>query len=78
MASYMLSAIIQKVTGEKLVDYLDSRFFQPLGIIKPEWKSGPMGINIGGWGLRITTEDIAKLGQFYLQKGQWEGKQLLS
>ena len=78
MASYMLSAIIQKVTGEKLVDYLDSRFFQPLEIIKPEWKSGPMGINIGGWGLSITTEDIAKLGQFYLQKGQWEGKQLLS
>ena len=78
MASYMLSAIIQTVTGEKLVDYLDTRFFQPLEIIKPEWKSCPMGINIGGWGLRITTEDIAKLGQFYLQKGRWEGKQLLS
>ena len=43
MASYMLSAIIQKVTGEKLVDYLDSRFFQPLAIIKPDWKSGPYG-----------------------------------
>lgn len=78
MATYMLSAIITKVTGEKLVDYLDPRFFQPLGIKKPEWDEDPMGINTGGWGLHITTESIAKLGQFYLQKGRWEGRQLLT
>ncbi len=78
MATYMLSAIIQKVTGEKLVDYLDPRLFQPLKIKKPEWDEDPMGINVGGWGLRVVTEDIAKLGQLYLQKGVWEGKQLLS
>lgn len=78
MASYMLSAIIQQVTGEKLVDYLNPRLFQPLQIKKPEWDSCPMGITAGGWGLHILTEDIAKLGQFYLQKGKWDGSQLLS
>ena len=77
-ATYMLSAIIQKVTGEKLVDYLDSRLFQPLQIKKPEWDTCPLGINTGGWGLHIRTEDIAKLGQLYLQKGNWKGQQLLS
>jgi hypothetical protein len=78
MATYILSAIIQKVTGEKLVDYLDPRLFQPLKISKPEWDTCPMGINTGGWGLHIVTEDIAKLGQLYLQKGKWEEAQLLS
>lgn len=77
-ATYMLSAILQKVTGEKLVDYLEPRLFQPLNIKKPHWDSCPKGINTGGWGLRITTEDIAKLGQLYLQQGQWQGKQLIS
>ena len=77
-ATYMLSAILQKVTGEKLVDYLTSRLFDPLKIKQPRWDVCPKGINTGGWGLSITTEDIAKLGQFYLQKGQWNGEQLLS
>ncbi len=77
-ATYMLSAILQKVTGERLVDYLDKRLFQPLKIKKPEWDTCPRGINTGGWGLHIVTEDIAKLGQLYLQKGKWEGRQLLS
>lgn len=77
-ATYMLSAILQKVSGEKVVDYLDSRLWQPLGIPKPEWDTCPMGINTGGWGLHIRTEDIAKLGQLYLQKGMWEGQQIIS
>lgn len=78
MATFMLSAIIQKITGEKLVDYLYPRLFQPLKINKPDWDTSPMGINTGGWGLHIVTEDIAKLGQLYLQNGMWEGEQLLS
>ena len=78
MATYMLSAIIQKVTGEQLVDYLSPRLFDPLGIPKPHWDECPLGINTGGWGLRIRTEDIAKLGQLYLQKGVWQGKRVLS
>ena len=77
-ATYMLSAIIQRVTGEKLVDYLYPRLFEPLGIDRPEWETDPRGINTGGWGLHLTTEDIAKFGVFYIQEGKWNGNQLLS
>jgi len=77
-ATYMLSAVIQKVSGTKLVDYLEPRLFKPLNIKKPVWDECPMGKSLGGFGLNITTEDIAKLGQLYLQKGNWNGKQLLS
>jgi hypothetical protein len=77
-ASYMLSAILQKVTGEMLNDYLRPRLYEPLGIENPVWEISPQGIHMGGFGLNITTEDIAKFGQLYLQKGQWEGRQLLS
>ena len=77
-ATYMLSAIIQRVTGEKLVDYLYPRLFEPLGIDRPEWETDPRGINTGGWGLHLTTEDIAKFGVLYIQEGKWNGNQLLS
>ncbi|MDR1764459.1 MAG: beta-lactamase family protein [Dysgonamonadaceae bacterium] len=77
MATYMLSAIIQKVTGQRLLDYLTPRLFQPLGIEGAEWEISPDSINTGGWGLRVKTEDMAKLGQLYLQKGKWNGRQLL-
>jgi CubicO group peptidase (beta-lactamase class C family) len=77
MATYVLSAIIQKTTGEKLIDYLSPRLFQPLGIVGATWQESPQGINTGGWGLSVTTEDMAKLGLLILQKGQWNGQQLL-
>jgi len=77
LATYMLSAIIQKVTGEKLIDYLYPRLFRPLGIVGATWDECPQGVNIGGWGLYVKTEDMAKLGQFFLQKGKWNGVQLL-
>lgn len=77
MVTYVLSAIIQKVTGEKLIDYLYPRLFRPLGIAGATWSESPQGINAGGWGLSIKTEDMAKLGLFILQKGKWNGKQLL-
>jgi len=77
VATYMLSAIVQKVTGEKTIDYLSSRLFKPLGISGVDWETDPDGVNVGGWGLRLHTEDLAKTGQFYLQKGKWNGKQLL-
>ncbi len=76
-ASYMLSAIVQKVTGMKVLDYLQPRLFEPLGIKGATWETSPQGINMGGWGLRITTEDIARFGQLYLQKGKWFGQQIL-
>ncbi|MDC0308140.1 beta-lactamase family protein [Planctomycetaceae bacterium] len=76
-ATYMLSAIVQKVTGETVLDYLTPRLFEPLGIKKPKWDNSPQGISIGGYGLYLRTEDISKFGQLYLQKGKWNGKQLI-
>ncbi len=77
VATYMLSAIVQKVTGEKIIDYLTPRLFQPLGITGIDWELDGQGINTGGWGLRLKTEDMAKFGQLFLQKGMWKGKQVL-
>lgn len=77
-ATYMLSAILQKAAGETLLQYLEPRLFKPLGIMNPTWESCPRGINTGGYGLKITTEDIARFGQLYLQKGMWQGERLLS
>jgi hypothetical protein len=77
LGTYMLSAIVQKVTGQKIIDYLTPRLFEPLGIEGMDWEVDPKGINTGGWGLRIKTEDMAKFGQLFLQKGKWDGKQIL-
>ena len=77
LGTYMLSAIVQKVSGEKVVDYLTPRLFDPLHIDKPRWEESPQGINCGGWGLYLKTEDLAKMGQLLLQKGEWNGKQLI-
>lgn len=76
-ATYMVSAIVQKVTGQTVLDYLGPRLFGPLGIKNPTWESSPQGVSVGGWGLSITTEDIARFGQLYLQKGVWHGNRLL-
>ena len=77
LGTYMLSAIVQKVTGEKVVDYLYPRLFRPLGIVNARWQESPQGINTGGWGLYLKTEDLAKMGQLFLQKGNWNGQQIL-
>jgi hypothetical protein len=73
----MLSAIVQKVTGQTVMDYLMPRLFEPLGITDITFDTCPMGINTGGWGLSIRTEDIAKFGLLYAQKGLWHGQQIL-
>jgi len=77
MGSYTLSAIVTKVTGQTTLEYLKPRLFEPLGIENPEWGSSPEGNSLGGYGLKLRTEDIAKFGQLYLQKGKWKVKQLL-
>lgn len=77
MATYMVSAILQKVTGITVRDYLMPRLFGPLGIPEPEWDTCPKGVSAGGWGLWLTTREISRFGQFLLQKGKWESKQLL-
>lgn len=76
-ATYMLAAILHKVTGQFLLDYLQSRLLEPLGITGAIWEKCPRGIAAGGWGLSITTEDIAKFGQLYLKMGIWNGKRIL-
>ena len=77
LGTYVLSAIIQKRTGEKLVSYLFPRLFRPLGINNVTWQECPQGINTGGWGLYLKTEDLAKMGLMILQKGQFNGKQVV-
>jgi CubicO group peptidase (beta-lactamase class C family) len=77
MGSYVLSAIVTKVTGQTTLQYLGKRLFEPLGIENPRWDSSPEGNSLGGYGLYLRTEDIAKFGQLYLQKGKWNGKQLV-
>ena len=77
LGTYMLSAIVQKVTGQKVIDYLKPRLFDPLGITGMDWEMDMQGINTGGWGLRLKTEDTAKFAQLFLQKGKWNGKQIL-
>jgi CubicO group peptidase (beta-lactamase class C family) len=77
MATFMLSAIVQQVTGETLFDYLQPRIFKPLAIRGADWDLNPQGINLGMIGLRLRTEDLAKFGQLLLQQGVWDKKQLI-
>lgn len=76
-ASYMLSAIVQKTTGQKIFDYLTPRLFEPLKIEGADWEVSPQGINTGGFGLRVRTEDIASFSQMYLNNGKWNGRQVI-
>ena len=76
-ATYMCSAIVQRLTHQTVLEYLTPRLFAPLGISGMRWETCPHGINTGGWGLSVQSEGLAKFGQFLLQKGQWNGKQLL-
>jgi len=77
MGAYVLSAILTKVTGQATLDYLKPRLFEPLGIENPRWDISPEGYSLGGYGLYLCTEDVAKFGQLYLQNGEWDGRQLI-
>ena len=77
MGSYVLSGIVTKVTGQTELEFLKPRLFEPLGIADPQWDASPEGYSLGGYGLKLRTEDIAKFGQLYLQKGMWNGRQLI-
>lgn len=77
LGAYTLSAIVTKVTGKTVLEYLKPRLFEPLGIENPKWDASTEGNSLGGYGLTLCTEDIAKFGQLYLQKGKWNGKQLI-
>ncbi|MBL8165798.1 MAG: serine hydrolase, partial [Anaerolineae bacterium] len=77
IASHILSEIVRKLTGEHLVDFLRPRLFEPLGITHYYWETRPFTTTTGGWGLHLTTADIAAFGQLYLNKGLWNGQQLI-
>ena len=78
MVSYMLAAVVQKVTGKKLTEYLQERVFTPMNVTEWAWEESPEGVNTGGWGVHIQPESLAKFGQLILNEGRWEGKQLVS
>lgn len=75
--TYMLSATLQKTTGERVLDYLTPRLFEPLEIEGAKWDQSRDGIDLGGFGLQIKTMDIARFGQLLLQKGKWMNKQII-
>lgn len=77
-ATYMLSAILTKLTGQTVDEYLAPRLFEPLGIADWRTEKCPNGNAAGGYGLNLHLEDVAKFGTFYLNRGMWEGKQLLN
>ncbi|MCQ2388362.1 MAG: beta-lactamase family protein, partial [Kiritimatiellae bacterium] len=77
-ATYMLASIVERKTGRKMMEYLHEKFFDPVGITSVYTTYSPSGVPCGGWGMAMTTEELARFGQFYLQRGAWEGKQLLS
>lgn len=76
-ATYALSAILQRITGVTLTDYLRPRLLEPMGIAPARWAKDPRGIDVGGWGLYITTDGIARFGQLLLQRGRWGEQQLV-
>ncbi len=78
MCTFMLSAIVQRVTGQTMLEYLQKKLFAPMHITVADWETSPDGINTGGWGLRVQAETMAKLGLLLLNKGKWDGQQLVS
>lgn len=74
---YMLSRIISKVSGMTLTEYLTPRLFEPLGIETPYWEKDHNGYDAGGWGAYFKTEDMAKIGICYLNRGKYNGKQVI-
>lgn len=76
-ATYLLAAIATRLTGERLLGHLTPRLLAPLGIDGAAWERCPDGIDVGGFGLSMTTEDVAAFGQLLLQRGNWQGRQLV-
>ena len=77
-ATHMLAAIAERVTGMKLMDFLKARLFDPLGMTSPWSTVSPTGVACGGWGMNMTTRNLARFGQLYLDQGMWEDKRILS
>jgi CubicO group peptidase (beta-lactamase class C family) len=74
---YMLCAMLTRVTGMSVTEYLTPRLYEPLGIDVPYWERDINGIEAGGWGLFIKTEDLAKFASCYQHAGMFNGKQVI-
>ena len=77
MGTYLVSCMVQKVTGQTVRDYLVPRLFEKLGIDRPQWDTSPQGVSLGGYGLHLSTESIARFGQCLLERGLWRGQRVL-
>ncbi len=76
--TYILAALVARITGKSLSSFLSQRLFAPMGIADFYWECSPEGIEKGGWGLYMKPEDLAKLGQLVMDLGCWHGQQLIS
>ena len=76
-SSYILAAIIEKTAGMGVMEYIGPRLLEPMHITDMEWEKSPAGICVGGWGMNLCTEDVAKFGLLLLQRGRWNGRQLV-
>ena len=74
---YLISRIIEEKTGGSLTDYLMPRLFEPLDIPRPEWEEDPEGHIFGAGGMVLSSSEVMRFGQLYLQQGVWNGKQIL-
>ena len=77
-ATYMLAAIVERKSGMRMMDYLKAKMFDRIGITSAWTSFSPQGIPCGGWGMSMTTRDLARFGQLYLNRGTWEGQEVLS
>lgn len=76
--SYLLSVIIQRATNMRTLDFARKYLFGPLGITDVKWRTNTQGVDIGFMGMRLTPHDMAKIGWLYLNKGSWDGRQIIS
>lgn len=77
-ATYLLSCIVERRSGKGTMEYLKEKLFDPLGMTSPWSTVSTSGTACGGWGMNMTTRDLAKFGQMLLNEGVWEGKRILS
>ncbi|MBR5502164.1 MAG: serine hydrolase, partial [Oscillospiraceae bacterium] len=77
MNSYILAAVVRRITGRSMCALLEERLFSKMGITNYYWELDREGIEKGGWGLYLSTEDMLKIGQLYLNGGKWQGEQLI-
>lgn len=77
-ATFLLAAIVERKVGRSMMDYLNERLFTPLGFGRVSTSTSPCGIPCGGWGMYMTTRDISKLGQLFLDEGMWGKERIIS